>query len=83
MNEIWERVLANSFSGIHKSKIICSVLGVLSGVANGSTVYNLHVFDLLQPSIFDSPYFSACLHPAQWLFTILRNIVFFYSRFTA
>ncbi len=25
MNEIWERVLANSFSGIHKSKIICSV----------------------------------------------------------
>jgi hypothetical protein len=24
MNEIWERVLANSFSGIHKSKIICS-----------------------------------------------------------
>ncbi len=26
MNEIWERVLANSFSGIHKSKIICSAL---------------------------------------------------------
>jgi hypothetical protein len=25
MNEIWEQVLANSFSGIHKSKIICSV----------------------------------------------------------
>ena len=25
MNKIWERVLANSFSGIHKSKIICSV----------------------------------------------------------
>jgi hypothetical protein len=25
MNDIWERVLANSFSGIHKSKIICSV----------------------------------------------------------
>jgi hypothetical protein len=24
INEIWERVLANSFSGIHKSKIICS-----------------------------------------------------------
>ncbi len=24
MNEIWERVLANSFSGLHKSKIICS-----------------------------------------------------------
>jgi hypothetical protein len=24
MNGIWERVLANSFSGIHKSKIICS-----------------------------------------------------------
>ena len=24
MNEIWERVLANSFSGIHKSKLICS-----------------------------------------------------------
>ncbi len=28
MNEIWERVLANSFSGIHKSKIICSVEAV-------------------------------------------------------
>jgi hypothetical protein len=27
MNEIWERVLANSFSGIHKSKIICNVAG--------------------------------------------------------
>ncbi len=26
MNEIWERVLANSFSGIHKSKIICSAV---------------------------------------------------------
>ncbi len=25
INEIWERVLANSFSGIHKSKIVCSV----------------------------------------------------------
>ena len=25
MTEIWVRVLANSFSGIHKSKIICSV----------------------------------------------------------
>jgi len=25
MNEIWERVVANSFLGIHKSKIICSV----------------------------------------------------------
>jgi hypothetical protein len=24
MNEIWERVLANSFSGIHKSRIFCS-----------------------------------------------------------
>ncbi len=24
MKEIWERVLANSFLGIHKSKIICS-----------------------------------------------------------
>ncbi len=27
INEIWERVLANSFSGIHNSKIICSVGG--------------------------------------------------------
>jgi hypothetical protein len=26
VNEIWERVLANSFSGIHKSKIICSAV---------------------------------------------------------
>jgi hypothetical protein len=24
-NEVWEGVLASSFSGIHKSKIICSV----------------------------------------------------------
>jgi hypothetical protein len=31
MNEIWERVLANSFSGIHKSKIICSVGGLGGG----------------------------------------------------
>jgi hypothetical protein len=29
MNEIWERVLANSFSGIHKSKIICSAYTAL------------------------------------------------------
>ncbi len=28
MNEIWERVLANSFSGIHKSNIICSAAWV-------------------------------------------------------
>jgi hypothetical protein len=27
MNEILELVLANSFSGVHKSKIICSVKG--------------------------------------------------------
>jgi hypothetical protein len=26
MNGIWERVLANSFLGIHKSKSICSVV---------------------------------------------------------
>ncbi len=25
LNEIWERVLANSVKGIHKSKIVCSV----------------------------------------------------------
>jgi hypothetical protein len=26
MNEIWECVLANYFLGIHKSKIVCSVI---------------------------------------------------------
>ncbi len=32
MNEIWDRVLANSFSGIHKSKIICSALQVAAPI---------------------------------------------------
>jgi hypothetical protein len=37
MNEIWERVLANSFSGIHKSKIICSVeQGIYSAILTGA-----------------------------------------------
>jgi len=35
MNGIWERVLANSFSGIHKSKIICSALDVSGGGGAG------------------------------------------------
>ncbi len=34
INEISERVLANSFSGIHKSKIICSVGAVRVLISN-------------------------------------------------
>jgi hypothetical protein len=32
MNEIWERVLANSFLGIHKSKIICRAVELKTDV---------------------------------------------------
>jgi hypothetical protein len=54
------------------------LLGVRSGVAsNGSTVYNLRTVCQLiyfPPSIFDSPYFSTCLHPVKWF---KKHCVFF------
>ncbi len=51
MNEFWERVLANSFSGIHKSKIICSVDFGRKGVIKYYSVgYNdFNIFDKMEP----------------------------------
>ncbi len=43
-NEIWERVLANSLKGIHKSKIVCTVV---NGLRQHSRLFPKAYFDTL------------------------------------
>ncbi len=49
INEGWERVLANSFSGIYKSKIICSAVVFLTIEKTGSQLFFLSLTPLKGP----------------------------------
>ncbi len=53
MNEIWERVLANSFSGIHKSKIICSEGNVIIKDLEKRVWYNHSLLHLISVHLFN------------------------------
>jgi hypothetical protein len=52
MNEIRERVLANSFSGIHKSKIICSEANKGTWLY-GDRIYKYSFMPPIWSNIFD------------------------------